>query len=244
VAELATVPICSLKTVHQNKTILAPHQSIPQSARDLWATGGLRAFYRCSAASVSSQVISTTCKFTCYKYLERQRVAEPLFAYNSIGYHVSNGIAAGLVGTLLTHPIEFVRIQWQMAGRVWPLVRQEGPLVVYRGLSKGLLKVLVGSSCYWPVYDVLRQRDWGVGAASFTTAVVATVCCHVPDLWKTRQVYNGSVRMWAPNGGVRGYFTGLTLNLARIVPHFFILMNVIEYLDHRDDNSGRSKREK
>jgi hypothetical protein len=226
VAEFLTLPICTLKTNFQNGNV----KSIPTLAKSIYREQGLRAFYRASFPAIGGQIVSTTSKWTLYNAFKQR--FHP-FKDKTNANNVFNGAASGMVTSFFTHPIEVMKVHWQM-GKSFPGLRY-----MYRGYSKSFMKLLVGNSLFFPLNDACRSyysqyrtlsETQRTIASSLTSAVVSTTIIHPVDYMRTRQMYNQSIlHGWNP---VR-YYKGYTLNLMRVVPHFTILMTIINWLDNR-----------
>lgn len=65
-AEIITLPACTLKTNYQNTSGTSIHQTF----KNIYHTGGLCAFYKASPPAIASQVFSTSSKFFLYRYFE------------------------------------------------------------------------------------------------------------------------------------------------------------------------------
>lgn len=215
IAEIATLPICTIKTNYQNTN----STSITQTVKDLHKKGGISAFYRASPASISSQVFSTSSKYFLYRYFERQN-----FKYSNKFF---NGVASGILSSLITHPIDFIRIHMQMGKPIIPEIKTHGPGVFYRGYSKTFGKVFVGSAMFFPLYDYANSMFSNAFIASAFSAVISTTAMQPLDYLKTRHIYGKNMYHGFT---IKPYFKGLSLNLARVVPHFIIVMTTIDYL--------------
>jgi intracellular septation protein A len=214
VAELATLPICIVKTNYQNSK-----GTLREVIARLYAQGGIRAFYRASTPAIFSQIISTSSKYTFYRKLE---------SLPAMKNKIVNGLIAGILSSLITHPIDFVKIHWQM--RAGPaaldVITREGPRVMYRGYSKSFAKVCVSSAMFYPLYDYAREYSGNAAIAAFASAVISTAVMQPIDYLKTRHIYGKKIYHVDP----RIYYRGLSLNLARVVPHFMITMTIIDAL--------------
>lgn len=228
-AEISTLPICNVKTVYQNTS----SKTISQTIKNIYNTGGIRAFYRSSLPAVSSQIFSTSTKFVGYEYLKEK--------YPNNSYFL-NGFISGIMATLITHPIDVVKIHWQMNDSYIKEFKKVGLPLIYRGYSKTFLKISVTSPMYLPLRDsftdyvnlnfpVWSQENKFLSALgiSFVVSIVATMVVHPIDYLKTRHVYNQS--LFQGYNPIK-YYKGIFVNLARIVPHFTIMMTTIEMLKH------------
>lgn len=211
IAEVLTVPICTIKTNYQTSS-----GDLINIIKNIYSTGGVRAFYRASGPAVLSQMLSTSSKYSIYRWMDK---------YSD--WKIFNGALSGVLSTLITHPVDFMKIHWQMNQAARPIIAHEGIGVLYRGYSKSFSKALVGSSLFYPLYDWSKNITSNAVSASFISAVISTTIMQPVDYLKTRHIYGNS--LWQLNPRV--YFRGYGLALIRIVPHFMITMTCIDTLE-------------
>lgn len=213
VAEVITLPICTIKTNFQNGV----GGNIWSTFKTIYHQHGIIGFYRSSSIAVLSQVLSTTIKYNGYEYMKTQT-----------NYKILAGLSAGISASLITHPIDVAKVHIQMNQSFIQVLREHGLSLLYRGYSKSFAKVSIGSSCFFPIYDSIRELNHlNPTIAAFSSAVVTTTLMQPIDYMKVRHIYGLShFNGYHP----LTYFRGLSLNLLRVVPHFIITMNLIEYL--------------
>lgn len=229
-AEIATLPICTVKTNYQNQR-LSDCISITNITKRIYANGGLGAFYRASFAAVSSQALSTSSKYALYRILEENQVLS--------NNKFVNGALSGIISSLFTHPLDTVKIHNQMLQSdnsfdkkhtYLSELKKNGVGLLYRGYSKTVGKVSLGSMLFFPLYDTYyKLSNNNCILASFGSALTSTIIIQPLDYLKTRHIYGQSLY----EGGFKNlssYYKGLSLNLMRIIPHFMITMVMIEYL--------------
>lgn len=216
-AEIATLPICTIKTNYQNSA----STSIQHTIRFIYKQHGIKGFYNASGWAISSQVLATTSKYTLYQSFKDM-------TNNSI----IAGASSGFVASSMTHPFDVLKIHYQMHTPFVPELKKYGPMLFYRGYSKTMSKSVFSSLFFFPLYDFFRSRinvsndSINASIAAFCSAIVSTTMMQPLDYMKTRQVYG--LKFWSTNVG--DYFKGYTINLMRIVPHFVIVMTVIDFL--------------
>ncbi len=210
-AEITTLPIATVKTNYQN-TI---RQSIPTLTRQIWAHHGFRGFYNSSWIAMSSQVLSTTSKYTWYNVLKHQVPNK----------FVAGGIA-GALASVITHPLDVIKVHQQMHTPFLPELRRLGPSLFYRGYSKTFSKYTISSVFYYPLYDTFNTYMSTIPAA-LLSSIFSTLLIQPIDYMKIRHI-NG--QPWFHGYSPIPYFKGTTLNLARAVPQFTIAMAIIEWL--------------
>lgn len=218
VAEAATAPICTVKTVYQNSIAVGGQKTVVNHKvndiiKQIYHGNGIAGFYRSTFSAIGSQLISSGSKFVLYEHLKK-RTNHPITA----------GLLTGILSSFFTHPIDAIKVHRQMNDPIIPKIKTLGLHFFWRGYSKTLLKYSVGSVCFLPIKDMLTPK-YGVLVASFLSAIISTTITQPFDYMKTRQIYGNSV-----NAGYNPlqYYKGLSLNLARVVPHFTITMVVVD----------------
>jgi hypothetical protein len=233
VAEIITLPICTIKTNFQN----SKSTSIIKTKTDIYLKNGIKGFYQASLPAITGQMFSTSSKYTIYRYLEGNKDADKKTK-------VINGAVSGVLSSLITHPLDVAKINLQninSGGYTTLRLLLNRPSNFYHGYSKTLSKVLVGSALFFPLKDIYSElfnsnknkKDTSVYisfASSFSSAITATLIMHPLDYLKVRHIggqslYDG----WNP----KIYYKGLSLNLLRIVPHFTITMMLIDWFDKK-----------
>jgi len=214
IAEVFTLPVCTIKTNFQNTN----SDSIYKTTQQIYLRGGIRAFYNASIPAIFGQVFSTTSKYTLYRYLDENNDYP-------IKNKFLNGMTAGVITSIITHPLDVIKIHIQMNESVYKQIQKNGMMLLYRGYSKTFIKIASSSSIFFPIYDNLQKKINNPFISSITSGFVATLIMHPLDYLKTRQMaglslYNGY--------NILTYYKGLSLNMMRIVPHFVITMNIIE----------------
>ena len=212
IAEISTLPICVLKTNFQTDKQLA----IPHLIRNIYQTRGIKGFYSASIPALSAQIISTSGKYTLYRIGTSNDVPK-----------IISGIGSGVVISVITHPLDFIRIALQRGEGISELMNNNGLKTFYRGYSKNLTKVVIGSSLFFPIYDFSKSIVDNPIYASMSSAVISTIIMQPFDYIKTRNIAG---LKWYQGMNPIKYFKGCSLNLLRIVPHFTIVMTLTEKL--------------
>ena len=217
-AEILTLPICTIKTNYQN----TDGRTIYSTCQTIYRRNGVSGFYNASFPAIASQIISTSSKYFFYKYLEGEN-----YRYSN---KILNGMMSGIMSSLITHPIDTVKIHYQMDKPLLPEIRRHGIRLFYRGYSKSFGKACLGSSLFFPIYDYINNQIHTPVVASLLSAIISTTIIQPMDYLKTRHIY-GLPLYQGFKFGV--YYKGLSLNLMRIVPHFMIVMTTIDYLQRK-----------
>jgi hypothetical protein len=215
IAEFVTSPICLIKS----HVINSPKDTLTIT-KELYNTQGIVGFFKASPLSVFSQVLSTSSKYVFYRHFLS---SNPFYlsSQSDFSYKVIYGVTSGACSSLITHPFDFIRVHIQMGNNNFKLKH------IYRGYTKTLSKVFVGSCCFFPIYDHLNSKFNNVWISSLSTAIISTCIYHPLDYMKTRQIYG--LRFFIN----KSMYRGLGLNLCRVCPHFCITMGIIDYLEKR-----------
>lgn len=226
VAEVVTLPACALKTAVLNTPSLAlvlATRGLAATATTFVAQRGVRALFAASWLAVGTQIFSTSAKWVAYR--ELQRATNPR---GGVLASVVNGVASGVATTLVTHPLDVIKFHVQ-AGRGARVGFRDYSKVLYRGYSKAVAKVCVGSALFLPLYDAARAACGGNAAAgAAVSAVVSTCIMHPLDAARNRHALGS--RWWYGVASAQNW-VGLSLNLVRIVPHFVITMALTARLE-------------
>lgn len=218
VAEIVTLPMCTIKTHCENTN----SKSIKTTIKNIYSNGKFFAFYRASLPAFSSQIFSTSSKYAAYRYLNKTKIIS--------SYKMINGLFAGIATSIVTHPLDTIKVHLQMNMPFIPEIKKNGLGLLYRGYTKTFSKVCVSSCLFFPLYDYTNSKLNNVFLASFLTSVISTTIMHPIDYLKTRHIYGLQLYQgWNP----LIYYTGLTINLIRIIPNFTIIMIIIDYLDKK-----------
>ena len=234
IAEIITLPICTTKTRFQTNL---EYKSINSVVKDIYKSEGLRGFYRSSFPAILSQILSTSFKYTVYQSLKKYNDSNT-FTANAI-----NGLFGAFLTSLITHPIDVIKVNQQMNTFVPKRYIQGGISAWYKGYSKTITKNAFGAVLYLPLYDKINFHLKNPFFSSFYTSIIATIILHPIDLFKVRHVgnqkniymINESVQQQnaKSNPYFKRVFRGLNLNLLRVVPHFTIAMTIAEEIRKR-----------
>lgn len=222
IAELATLPICTLKTNYQNThslSIIVTFKNMIKIADLNYNKNYFKVFYKASVPALFSQVFSTTTKLALYR-----KICE--YSDNLM----LNGATSGIIVSMVTHPFDTIKIRKQM--RMDVLVKHETNIIknLYKGYTQAFLKTVVGGMLYFPLYDYLKQYDLSPFISSASSAIISATLMHPFDYAKTRRCAN---LPWFVGYNPLNYLKGLHINLMRIVPHFTIVMTLNEYLRNK-----------
>ncbi|QIN54451.1 mitochondrial carrier-like protein [Cedratvirus kamchatka] len=214
VAEITTLPICTIKTNLQNQS----QSTIPSVIKDIYYRHKIRGFYNSSPWAISSQIFSTMTKYVFYRRLQED-VSNRFLA----------GGISGFLSSLLTHPLDVIKVHKQMHKSFYDQLYILGPKIFYRGYSKTLIKSTLGSVFYLPLFDLFDERLHSPGLSAVCSSVISCTLMQPIDYMKTRQIYG---KAFFSGFSPLPYFRGLSLNLLRVVPHFYITMSLIKFIEN------------
>lgn len=216
IAELITLPVSVVKTNYQCDTRATLRGTIQQ----IYAKHGIRGFYMSSRASLCAQTVSTSSKYVLYNFFK---------SLNPGTSSVIHGICSGICASVLSHPLEVIKIYQQRSQCLRTDLRLTGPKLMYRGYSKSLVRNIMVSSMLFPLYDFYTGVFPGsVILSSFCTSCSVTLILHPIDLLRTRHISLGGAFNTDFN-----IYRGLHLNMLRVVPTFMITMAITEHVKAR-----------
>ena len=232
VAEIVTLPICTLKTVYQNNST----HTITQSYKYIYNIhNSYRGFFQASAPAIISQIVSTSSKYSAYEYIKSLRNKdkdtngkELILLNNSI-----NGIIGGLMGSVVTHPFDlwknFVQRNESYITHLKSNSKSISTFVttgLYQGYSGSIGKNIVLYASLFPLLDYYQTLTPHFWLASLGTTLSVSFLIQPFDYYKVVKMANGKGNI------VKNPLRGFTLLLARSIPHLFITMSLTKFL-HR-----------
>lgn len=215
-AEIVTLPICTTKTNFQNGT----YKNIRTTISSIYNSRGIKGFYKASFPSVSGQVLSTASKYTVYRKLNEINNSHWSMKY-------LNGILCGLSVSLITHPLDAIKVHMQMDTK--ELMKKFSLKFFYSGYKWSFIKTCISGPLFFPLCDFCKEETGSIFYGSMMASIIATTIMHPVDYFKTRGLYGNDIIF-----GIKSWFRGLSLNLMRIVPHFIIVMTTIDYLNKKN----------
>jgi hypothetical protein len=208
-AELATAPIC---LVRSNIIKNTNHIKIKDEVKRIYYNeGGLLAFYRASVPSVLGQIISSSSKYTIYRYLNKNFNEET----NNL-YRILYGSITGIVVSAITHPIDYIKVHLQVKEQFYEKLKQNY-INMYSGYRMSFYKASLGGAFFFPIYEFVKDKTNSPTLSALISATFSTVLLQPIDFMKNRGILSKSFHKGE-------LFKGLGLNLLRIIPHFIITM--------------------
>ncbi len=211
------LPISAVKTTLQTSTM-----TIPQTARYVYNTHGWMGFFRAFPATIAYHMASASTKYTFYHVAKRiRRTDDTDFFSNRV-----KGVIGGVCGSVFTHPVDVIKNLKQRNENVRAIVRDNGAFTLYRGFPTAVARTFMSYGLLYPTYDLYKNRLKGTRAESFVAPLAiftSTVAMQPLDYIKTRMI----AKMPFNHGwNVPAYYRGMTLQLLRVVPRFWITMSV------------------
>lgn len=219
VAEIITLPICTIKTVYQNNQ---NHSSISFTIKDIIKKRGYIGFIQASPHSILSQIISTSMKYTLYHKLKKMRNTDS----NNLLSNSINGIIGGVIGSFFSHPID-----------VWKNYAQRNKYfdwkslnlrLYYQGYKASIYKNCILYAFLFPVYDYYKIKFNSIIISSIFTTITVSIIIQPFDYYKTIKMGGSNIELNQNN--LRQFGRGFNLMLMRNIPHFLITMITIEKL--------------
>lgn len=213
IAEIITLPICTIKTNHQ----VWNNKSMKDTVMQIYKQSGMKGFYQASIPAVISQVLSTTSKYTFYRYFTnlRNTKKDDLFN-NSI-----NGVIGGITGSLISHPVDVWKNYKQRNESYVEAIKKYRYKILYQGYSQSILKNVVLYSVLYPIYDYYYSKTNNNIISSIGTTITAGIFTQPVDYLKTR--YMAGIKDFH----IKDLYKGYHLMIFRNIPHFLITMTLI-----------------
>lgn len=218
IAELLTLPICTVKTNYQNNSKLTIHQTIKQ----IYYSNGIKGFFSASSPAILSQVLSTSTKMSFYYKLKTYRQTKDSdILNNSI-----NGVISGFVGNLITHPIDVWKNFKQRNESYSKLIAEshKNKELITKGLYPGFMgslgKNIALYSFLFPLNDFYKSQFNSIYISAPLTTITVSFIVQPFDYYKVVKMAGNK-----PSN----IFRGFELMLARNIPHFAITMILTDY---------------
>lgn len=218
-AELATIPICTIKTNYQTNM---HNKTIPSTIAHIYKTRGWVGFINASHIAVISQIVSTSVKYTSYEKIKNIRGSD-----NTIGNNIVNGCVAGIIASFFSHPLDTLKIHQQSDIAISPRLNSDGLRLLYRGFSKTIIKNILMTGSILPLYDMYKSFTGIPLVSAMLTTTTVTLFLQPIDFLRVRHIAGKSLFL---GYDIRNYYRGLSINYIRVMPHFAITMTVTEYI--------------
>jgi len=219
IAEIITLPICTIKTNHQVEN----NKYYIDTIRKIYQKNKIIGFYQASIPAVLSQVLSTSTKFSFYRYLSQIRNTEK----NDILQNSINGIIGGILGSIVCHPIDVYKNYKQRGANYFEDLKIKKHKILYQGYSQTILKNVVLYSILFPTYDYYYSKSKNTIISSVGTSITVGIITQPFDYLKTRYIAGEYIFK------IKDLYKGFNLMLMRNIPHFLITMSIINFLNDK-----------
>lgn len=237
-AEIITIPICTVKTNYQTNL---NYKSIINVTNDIYKAHGIYGFYNSSMSAMTSQIVSTSTKFTAYNYIKEKRHTEQ----KDIKNNILNGSLSGIISSVFTHPLDVIKVHNQNQLSIMNEIKTHKMSIFYRGYSKSLFKNIALTSLIFPFYDFYKYHFNNSIISAGLSAITASIFLHPIDYLKIRHISNQSlyINYTGLLNFTKYYYRGLHINLMRIIPHFVITMVITEKIKEKLNNKERYRQD-
>lgn len=223
IAELLTIPICTIKTNYQTNL---NYKSFIHVTKDIYKSRGIYGFYSASLSAMMAQIVSTSTKYTSYSYIKNIRNTEK----HDLKNNILNGALGGSIASIFSHPFDVVKIHQQSNIKFIPELRSVGPMILYRGYSKTFTKNILLTSLIFPFYDFYHSKTDNIVIASVLSSLTVTLIIQPVDYLKVRHISNQQlyINFDSLYTNLKYYYRGVHINLLRVIPHFIVTMFVTD----------------
>ncbi len=216
VAEIITLPICTLKTIYQTQN---QNLSINRTINMIYKKRGITGFYNATYSAIVSQTMSSVSKYTFYNLIKNHRKTKD----NDLFNNAINGATGGILGSLLSHPIDVKKnYQQRYDNNFLNDCRKNLLKTLYKGYSQSIMKNILLYSSLYPIYDFYKSKLDKLYMASVLTSITICIYLQPIDYIKTNLMAGNK------NIKIKNLYKGTTLHLARSIPHFMISMIITE----------------
>lgn len=182
----ATFPMDLAKTRLQNQVILAgqtpKYKNLFHAVKVVGATEGMAGLYSGYSVNVGFIVFEKAIKLVCNDMF-RLALADKETGEVNLGSSILAGSSAGAAQTIVTTPMELLKIKGQEAGSrgekfnaikaMSTIAAKEGPVGFYRGWCSTIIRDVPFSFLYFPLYAELHYMEAFGGGDSFKGNLVA-----------------------------------------------------------------------
>jgi len=220
IAEIITLPLCTIKTNHQVEN----NRFLKDTILQIYQKHKFIGFYQASFPAILSQVMSTTTKFSFYRYLSQIRETKK----NDIIQNSINGVLGGLAGSVICHPIDVYKNYTQRGANYFEELRIKKHKILYQGYSQTILKNIVLYSILYPTYDYYYSKTNSSTISAIGTTITVGFITQPFDYLKTR--YIAGVYAYR----IKDLYKGFGIMLMRNIPNFLITMSIINFLNEKN----------
>jgi Mitochondrial carrier protein. len=148
------------------------YSSIFHGFKDIYTNEGLFRFYKASHLFIMNNILQTGLQFTFYENL--RKAAKEYRGADRLAVTDSLIVCAGTSALLnfFINPIDLIITRYQMANTngnsgadnvkvrtiLWNLLKNEGPIALFKGCSTRTAMTFFNMSLYIPIYDYIRYK--------------------------------------------------------------------------------------
>jgi len=230
IAELVTIPVCTLRTQYQ--TMVKHNYVAYDYIKDIYKCNVIKGFYNASWASSCSQVLSFTIKYTAYENIKKIKNKNnpnaPTFFIDNLLISITSSWCA----SVFHHPFDVTRVHIQRNDNIKQLIKQKG---IFRFFSAGYKVTLLNNTSkaiIFPLHDHYKQLlnqnqiQYTTQIAPVLTSTTSILILYPLDYIRNRIISNLDWR----HGLSLQYYRGFTFGLTRNVIHFSILINIADLI--------------
>jgi len=160
-ASFATHPLDVIRT---RLAVQAELTGIGHTATTLWAEGGVLAMYKGLGPTLASLAPFVAINFAAYDTLKAHFFPNGNVPQGPL-YSLGMGATAGIIAQTACYPLDTIRRRMQLKGKnykstldaIQTIIKTEGTLGLYRGISANTLKVIPNNAIRWMVFEHLKQ---------------------------------------------------------------------------------------
>ena len=176
--------------------------------------------------------------YECFKQLFTDKTTGEL----NVRRRLAAGACAGMTATILTHPLDTLRLRIavdpkcrSLVGAIAILAKEGGLPAFYRGLGASMAGIAPYMALELATYDIL-PRNIPSFARGFTSALIATVSCYPLDTVRRRiQLEAATAIPWGVaagaivrESGIGGLYRGFLPNAVKNLPNKGIKLTVFD----------------
>eukprot|EP01134_Creolimax_fragrantissima_P004970 CFRG4970T1 len=238
-----TAPLDRLKVLLQVQTgPINANVGVVQGLRNIYLDGGVKAFWRGNGMNIMKITPESAVKFYTYESVKNFICDDP--QQMKIHHRMIAGGCAGLASQFAIYPMELIKtrlitqkVPLGIIGTFRNVVQKEGFRAFYRGLSPALIGVVpyaaIDLTCfetlksyYMQKYDTKRPNALALLAFGTISSTLGSTSVYPLNLIRTKlQADTGNyknavdcIRKTYIEGGIRGFYKGLSTNLLKVAP--------------------------
>jgi len=243
----AVAPLERLKMLKQSQMYYKTnnYSGLFSSFQYIYSNEGFKGFFRGNIANLSRVIPAYTLKFPLNEFY-KSKIGN-MHKFENL---LLAGTAAGFTQAFITHPLDMLRTRMALDSHMTAnytnlprclnnIIRTEGPLALYRGLSVALTSYPLYIGIQFSLYERLKE-DFGYLSGTMA-GVTAQTLMFPGDVLKRQLQINGvdntekkmngitdCIRYIYRTRGFTGFYQGYIINLIKVVPEVTIQFFVYE----------------